>query len=66
MLRRQSPAAYHEAGHAKLSSIKSGRITRIRFSKFESICKHLRCQPVEIPKYPSQGNDEMQGLAKTG
>lgn len=37
--------------NANLSNIKTGKITAIRFSTLEAICKNLECQPGDILEY---------------
>ncbi len=36
---------------ANLSNIKTGKISAIRFSTLNEICKELNCQPADILKY---------------
>lgn len=36
---------------ANLSNIKTGKISAIRFSTLNSICKELKCQPADILEY---------------
>ena len=36
---------------ANLSNIKTGKITAIRFSTLNALCKELKCQPADILKY---------------
>ena len=36
---------------ANLSNIKTGKISAIRFSTLNEICKELACQPADILKY---------------
>lgn len=36
---------------ANLSNIKTGKISAIRFSTLNAICKELKCQPADILKY---------------
>ena len=37
--------------NANMSNIKTGKITAIRFSTLEAICKTLDCQPGDILEY---------------
>lgn len=37
--------------NVNLSNIKTGKISAIRFSTLDSICKVLKCQPGEIIEY---------------
>lgn len=37
--------------NANMSNIKTGKITAIRFSTLEAICKNLECQPGDILEY---------------
>lgn len=39
---------------ANLSNIKTGKISAIRFSTLNEICKELGCQPADILKYEEQ------------
>ena len=36
---------------ANLSNIKTGKISAIRFSTLNALCKELHCQPADILKY---------------
>lgn len=36
---------------ANLSNIKTGKISAIRFSTLNSLCKELNCQPADILEY---------------
>lgn len=36
---------------ANLSNIKTGKISAIRFSTLNALCKELKCQPADILKY---------------
>lgn len=36
---------------ANLSNIKTGKITAIRFSTLNALCKELNCQPADLLKY---------------
>ena len=36
---------------ANLSNIKTGKISAIRFSTLNAICKELNCQPADIIEY---------------
>ena len=36
---------------ANLSNIKTGKISAIRFSTLNAICKELNCQPADILEY---------------
>ena len=37
--------------YANLSNLKTGKISAIRFSTLESLCKELKCQPGDILEY---------------
>ena len=37
--------------YANLSNLKTGKISAIRFSTLESLCKELNCQPGDILEY---------------
>ena len=36
---------------ANLSNIKTGKISAIRFSTLNALCKELKCQPADILEY---------------
>lgn len=40
--------------YANLSNLKNGKISAIRFSTLESICKELNCQPGDIIEYKEE------------
>lgn len=40
--------------NVNLSKIKTGKISAIRFSTLEAICKALNCQPGEILEYKQE------------
>ena len=42
--------------NANLSNIKTGKISAIRFSTLDSICKTLNCQPGDILEYKDEEN----------
>ncbi len=44
-------AAQVGISYVNLSNIKTGKISAIRFSTLDSICKALNCQPGEIIEY---------------
>ncbi len=46
--------------NVNLSKIKTGKISAIRFSTLEAICKALNCQPGDILEYTSETNDNLQ------
>ena len=37
--------------YANLSNLKNGKVTAIRFSTLENLCKELNCQPGDILEY---------------
>lgn len=37
--------------NVNLSKVKTGKISAIRFSTLEAICRTLNCQPGDIPEY---------------
>jgi len=37
--------------NVNLSNIKTGKISAVRFSTLEAICRELRCQPGDILEY---------------
>lgn len=41
---------------ANLSNIKTGKISAIRFSTLNSLCKELNCQPADILEYVQDEN----------
>lgn len=41
---------------ANLSNIKTGKISAIRFSTLNSLCKELNCQPADILEYVPDEN----------
>lgn len=41
---------------ANLSNIKQGKISAIRFSTLNSLCKELHCQPADILEYVPDEN----------
>ncbi len=43
---------------ANLSNIKTGKISAIRFSTLNSLCKELNCQPADILEYVPDENME--------
>ena len=40
--------------NVNLSNIKTGKISAIRFSTLEAICRVLACQPGDILEYPPE------------
>lgn len=40
--------------NVNLSKLKNGRVTAIRFSTLEAICKVLNCQPGDILEYKKE------------
>ncbi|MCQ2517694.1 MAG: helix-turn-helix transcriptional regulator [Lachnospiraceae bacterium] len=44
--------------NVNLSKLKTGKVSAIRFSTLEGICKELECQPGDILEYqPSESDD---------
>ena len=43
--------------NVNLSKIKTGKISAVRFSTLEAICKALDCQPGDILEYTRPEND---------
>ena len=39
---------------ANLSNIKTGKISAIRFSTLNALCKELKCQPADILEYQKE------------
>ena len=46
---------------ANLSNIKTGKISAIRFSTLNALCKELDCQPADILKYESDDEEPRYG-----
>lgn len=46
-----------EISNVNLSKIKTGKISAIRFSTLEAICKALDCQPGDILEYDPDTKD---------
>ncbi len=44
--------------NVNLSKIKTGKISAIRFSTLEAICRELNCQPADILEYRPEGGSE--------
>lgn len=44
--------------NANLSNIKTGKISAIRFSTLDSICRELNCQPGDILEYEESITDK--------
>ena len=44
--------------NVNLSKMKTGKISAIRFSTLEAICKELNCQPGDILEYNPDASDE--------
>lgn len=44
--------------NVNLSKIKTGKISAIRFSTLEAICKELDCQPGDILEYQKEESGE--------
>ena len=44
--------------NVNLSNIKTGKISAIRFSTLDAICRHLRCQPGDILEYDGDGGGD--------
>ncbi len=44
--------------NVNLSKMKTGKISAIRFSTLEAICKALRCQPGDILEYDPDAPDD--------
>ena len=47
--------------NVNLSKIKTGRISAIRFSTLEAICKALNCQPGDILEFDPAGDEQADG-----
>lgn len=46
-----------EISNVNLSKIKTGKVSAIRFSTLNAICKALNCQPGDILEYQEDGED---------
>lgn len=46
--------------NVNLSKIKTGKISAIRFSTLDAICKVLDCQPGDILEYTPSEDDEIE------
>lgn len=44
--------------NVNLSKLKNGRVSAIRFSTLDAICKALNCQPGDILEYRTEPEDE--------
>lgn len=44
--------------NVNLSNIKTGKVSAIRFSTLDAICKILDCQPGDILEYKRETNEE--------
>lgn len=45
--------------NVNLSNIKTGKISAIRFSTLNGICRVLKCQPGDILEYVEDSNEQM-------
>ncbi len=48
--------------YVNLSNIKTGKISAIRFSTLDSICKVLNCQPADILEYKNEMENENEKI----
>ena len=46
-----------------LSRIKTGKISAVRFSTLDAICRALYCQPGDILEYVPDGGDRPEGAS---
>ena len=46
-----------------LSRIKTGKISAVRFSTLDAICRALDCQPGDILEYVPDGGDGLKGAS---
>ncbi|MDM8271797.1 helix-turn-helix domain-containing protein [Thermophilibacter provencensis] len=46
-----------------LSRIKTGKISAVRFSTLDAICRALDCQPGDILEYVPDGGDRPEGAS---
>ena len=44
--------------YANLSNLKNGKVTAIRFSTLEKICKILNCQPGDLLEYVDESKNK--------
>ena len=44
--------------NVNLSNIKTGKISAIRFSTLDGICKALHCQPGDVLEYQDEGTEK--------
>ena len=44
--------------NVNLSKLKTGKVSAIRFSTLNAVCKVLRCQPGDILEFIDDGSDE--------
>lgn len=49
--------------NVNLSKLKNGKVSAIRFSTLEAICKVLNCQPGDILEYKEDTTKEWSGFA---
>ena len=45
--------------NVNLSKLKTGKVSAIRFSTLNAICKALDCQPGDILEFNDDGDDEL-------
>lgn len=46
--------------NVNLSKLKTGKVSAVRFSTLNAICKALSCQPGDILEFVDDGNDELE------
>ena len=45
--------------NVNLSKLKTGKVSAVRFSTLNAICKALKCQPGDILEFVDDGNDDL-------
>ncbi|MBP3267479.1 MAG: helix-turn-helix transcriptional regulator [Ruminococcus sp.] len=45
--------------NVNLSKLKTGKVSAVRFSTINAICKALKCQPGDILEFVDDGNDDL-------
>ena len=45
--------------NVNLSKLKTGKVSAVRFSTLNAICKALKCQPGYILEFVDDGNDDL-------
>jgi len=45
--------------NVNLSKLKTGKVSAVRFSTLNAICKALKCQPGDTLEFVDDGNDDL-------